>query len=137
MMRKIFTLLGGLSLFGSVALVGCHSDSNKLLTADKDQAAQFIYKAQAYATEKTRLYDLTGSAYVTCIQNPAHFDNPFIKNAQNPCGAFLVTMVEYAKQSKGFSDVTLSDLKDPDVAKRLNDAIFSYQSTGGQSGNVQ
>ncbi|OGT30628.1 MAG: hypothetical protein A3E87_06610 [Gammaproteobacteria bacterium RIFCSPHIGHO2_12_FULL_35_23] len=112
-------------------LTACHN-SNKLLTTDKKQAAKFIYQAEWYAEVTTSLYDSTGSAYIACVYDPTHFDNPFVKNYSHGCDRFFKAMLDYAKRDVNYSNLTLYNLKDKAVAARLNDELFIYESTAGE-----
>ncbi|MCB1826826.1 MAG: hypothetical protein KDH94_00275, partial [Coxiellaceae bacterium] len=93
--------------------------------------AAFLVKAQNYAEEKTKLYDMVGSVYMTCVTNPEHYTNPFLHQKKNPCHQFFRVMSDYAKKSKAFHDVSISDLKNIAVVKRLENLITAYQVAGG------
>ena len=137
-MKSHTILLGSAALAGILVIAGCHSSGgNKLLTANKNKAASFIYQAEKYASQKTRLYDSMGSAYTACIENPAHFNNPFKKTGENGCKKYFKAMVAYAKTTKAFAFTTVSDLEDKAVLARLSNEIFAYQSTGGQGNEVK
>jgi len=109
-------------VFTTFALTGCHS--NPLLTAKKDQAVKFLVAAQNEASQKTHLYDSGQSVYVTCVQNPSHYDNPLDQTAKNPCDGYLQTMVSYASQTKDFKGLTLGDLKNQTVIKNLGQSVL-------------
>lgn len=129
---KRYFLLTALSTFvASLSLVGCGSHNNPLLTAKKAQAVKFLVAAQDAASQKTHLYDSSASVYVTCVQNPAHFDNPLNKSAANPCGHYFQEMVDYAKQTQNFKGLKVSDLKDPAVAKKLAKPLIQEMVNSG------
>ena len=115
-----------------INLNACH-DSNKLLTNDPQQAVKFLYQAEVYAAEETHFYDSAGSAYLACIQNQNHFNNPFAADGDNGCEKFLAAMAQYAQRDKNFNGLTVGDLKDPAVAKRLQDDLFNYELAQGQN----
>lgn len=131
MKKSMIVAISVLAIIG-IGLATRHSDSqNILLTADKNSAAEFLYHAEGYASQKTHVYYATGSVYSLCVTDPSHFDNPFDHSAKNPCGAYLESMLSYSEKSKQFNNITMSDLNNKAVVDRLSDALFSYESTGG------
>lgn len=122
--RKLKTLLtGGAIIAFFFMLVACHSEPNPLLKAKPKTALHWIYAAQYVASKKTHVYDFTDSAYLVCVTNPSHFNNP-LTGAKNRCGEFLQAMVDYAKKSPGFKDLTVSDLKDKAVIARFQKQLM-------------
>ena len=118
------------SVFGLSACVGHH---NVLLTADKAKTAKFLYDAQMYASKKTNFYNMMGTTYEVCVTNPHHFDNPFAKVKTHPCDGLFNAMVEYAQKSKAYSSVTVDDLNDKAVIKRLDKELFNEAMNQGSS----
>lgn len=147
LLKRATLITGSLMIAISAGLTGCHDD-NPLLTAPTSEAAGFLYRAQNAASKQTHLYDASGRAYELCVTNPSHYDNPFRPLAKNPCDRFLQAMVTYAKTEKikkagkagkpthPFRGLTVADLKDPAVIKRLHEALFAEASTEGQSDHL-
>jgi hypothetical protein len=122
---------------GAFILAGCqHHDSNPLLTTNKNEAAQFLYQAQNSASQKTHLYDASGSAYVSCVKNPEHFSNPISPSGNKGCIKFLHAMLNYAKSHQNYKTLTYSDLNNSAVTRRLGSIVLDFQSTGGQKSQV-
>ena len=121
-----------IAILGSIcvsvlSIAGCHSGGNKLLSAPKKQTAEFLFKAQNYASENTHIYDSVGSAYIRCLQNPAHFNNPFLHGSVNRCDVFFKEMGAFAKNSKQYQSVTVEDLKDKKLIKRFSAELQTLQ----------
>jgi hypothetical protein len=107
----------------TLLLSACHN-SNPLLTQNKKETVQFILNAQNYASEQTHLYDSVGSVYLDCLNNPLHFSNPFAKQNDKGCENIFKQMLIYAKKTKHFSSLSLNNLKDKQVEKRVGKAVF-------------
>ncbi len=65
--------------------------------------------------------------------HPERFNNP-ITGAKNRCSQFFEAMLQYSKSTKVFSDITISDLNNKAVAKRMysnrvGDLIGDYVGT--------
>lgn len=124
------TTFAAAALVAALGLTACHSHSNPLLTAKKAKAVKFLVAAQDYASTKTHLYYATDSVYVTCIKNPSHFNNPLNSAAPNPCANYLKAMSEYTSKAGGIKDVSVSDLQDSAVIKKLGNALSQAQTAG-------
>lgn len=118
------------SVFGLSACAGHH---NVLLTADKAKTAQFLYDAQMVASKKTNFYNMMGTTYEVCVTNPHHFDNPFAKVKTHPCDGLFKAMVAYAQKSKTYASVTVDDLNNKAVIKRLHTELFNEAMNQGSS----
>lgn len=111
----------------AMSLAGCHGHSgNALLLQPKHTVVAFILQAEKYASQKTHLYYANGGTYGMCVVNPKHFMNPFQPNAKNPCHQFFEAMVDYASHTQAFHQISVSDLNNPAVIKRINPAFTQY-----------
>lgn len=118
-----------------LTLTACHKPQNPLLTANTNQAINFLIKIQQKASEKTGLYNSSDSVYTTCVKNPSHFNNPFSPSAKNPCDAYLQTMVSLAQKATGdqkqFANLTLANLKDSAVVNKLSKPLLDAMINQG------
>ena len=105
-------------------ITGCRQHKNPLLAAKQSEAVKFLINAENYASNKKHLYYFMESVYLTCVQDPQHFDNPFNPNEKNPCKSYLNTMTDYAQQTKQFKGLKVNDLTDPVALKKLEKPLF-------------
>lgn len=125
-------LLMSSALCATLLLSACGSSgSNPLLTQKKEKAMAFLRQAEGYASQKTHVYYASGSVYVTCMVNPKHFDNPFIKDAKNPCQDYVKTMLDVPNKPAAFKGLRYSQLISPSVTKRLGTALDERDEIGG------
>ncbi len=124
MKKQAIALLGVIT--ATALLAGCHHGENKLLKEPKKDVVKFLSDAQTYASEKTKVYDASINTYNRCVTNPQHFNNPFT-GEKGQCKKFFTAMLEYSKKSKVFNGITMSDLNNKAVVKRIGDGIQNYQ----------
>lgn len=123
--------------FAGLGLCACHAQTdNPLITQPKSNVANFIYRAESYATQKTHLYDATQSIYAVCVTNPNHFVTPFNKTRISPCTQYFKQMALYAHTTNGkFSTVSVDNLKDKQVLARLGKVLQQTELNGVTSTN--
>ncbi len=126
MKKQAIALLGVIT--ATALLAGCHHGDNKLLKEPKKDVVKFLSDAQAYASEKTKVFSANLDTYNICVTNPSHFDNP-ITHEKNHCPQFFKAMVEYSKRSKLFSGIDVSDLNNKAVINRIVNAVSNYDTT--------
>lgn len=116
---------------------GCSPHKNVLLTANKVEAAKFIVAAETYAIVHGKISGFVDSGlYSKCFHDMSALDNPFQKVSQHRCSDFLDQMVDYAKTTKNFKSVTVSDLKNYKVFPRLEALIYDFEDTEGDPGRM-
>lgn len=128
-MNKTILLTHSAAILGSSLLGACSKHTNPLLTADKVKAARFIEEASQYAVKQGQFKGFMNSEnYYKCYHNIAALDNPFQKTNSHQCIKFFDFMVRYAKSTKAFNSVTVSDLRDAKVIPRLNQYIQKFDN---------
>lgn len=121
------------SLMG-LALAGCSRHTNPLLTEPVNVVAKWLYQNELTAMEKLRFYDSDSSIYLACVNDSQRFDNPMRQQSgQQRCQRFFTELVQLAKNSKHFTRLTVDDLNNQAVAKRIGVALNRLVMSEGQS----
>lgn len=113
-------------------LSACH-DSNPLLTQPIKPTAKQVYNAEINAMQQSHLYDAMQNVYLTCLTNPNHYNAPFGKPGVIRCETFFKALHSELIQDDSFKSLTLDNVKDKAVAKRLHKALTNLFQTDGQS----
>lgn len=116
----------------TVALSACHSD-NPLLTQPVKPTAKIVYNAEIKAMQKSHLYDAMNNVYLVCLTNPSHFNTPFSKPGIIRCEVFFKAILKELQQHPKLKSLTLDNIKDKAVAKRLHTPMTNLFQTEGQS----
>ena len=96
----------------AMSLASC-SGNNPLKSQDSNDAARFLVSASQHAEVKMGLTtDLGGYYYEECIEG---------KRSEKLCNKLYQNMVVYAKTTQAFKSLTVSDLEDKAVFKKLKD----------------
>jgi len=137
-MNKKMMLTAATVLLGATLMTACSEHSNVLLTANKMKAAEFIVSAELYALTHGKIPGFVDSGfYGKCYRDIEALDNPFKKESHHKCTDFLNQMVAYAKTTKDFKTVTVSDLTNEKVYSRLERYISDFETTEGDSDQMK
>ncbi len=115
-------------------LAACSGRSNPLLTGPVHVVAKWLYHNELKAMAVLHFYDTDGSIYLACVRDPQRFNNP-INQQSGPqrCQQLFHELVQLAKQSNQFKQLTISDLNNQAVAKRVGKALSQLVMSEGQS----
>ncbi len=113
-------------------LSACH-DSNPLLTQPIKSTAKIVYNAEIKAMQDSHVYDAMGNVYLNCLSNPGHYDEPFGQSGNKRCESFFNALLKELQKQPKFNNLSLSNLKDPKVGKRLSKPMINLFQTEGQS----
>lgn len=104
-------IIAGLMLSGlALSVVGCSPKaSNPLVTSNADDAAQFLVKASNYAEVKINKH-FGDNGYLQCMNR---------QKDKATCYTLFKYMVRYAKSSPQFKNITVDDLTENPVWKKL------------------
>jgi len=108
---KIGGLVVGVSLVALLA--ACSSHHNPLKTAESDVAAKFLVSASQAAEKQRHVFNAPGGYYYgECMSG----------KAKKPlCTKLYKAMVSFAETTTTFKGVTVSDLSDAHMFKRLKE----------------
>lgn len=119
-------------VLGSSLIVACSPHKNVLLTANKMKAAEFIVSAERYALTHGKIQGFVDSGlYAKCYRDIEALDNPFKKESHHKCSDLFNGMVAYAKTTKNFKSVSVSDLNNAKTYTRLQQYIGDFETTEG------
>jgi hypothetical protein len=114
---KVSVKVGGLMIGSCILLAACSSHINPLKTVRAKAAGQFLVVASQIAEKKLSLFNGSGGQYYgACMQGKAR--KPLCKNLYQ-------AMLDYAKTTRTFKDITLQDLTEKSVFKSLE---VNYQA---------
>lgn len=124
-MNKKLVTLASADILTTTMLIGCQRQvRNPLMTESKAKATQFIQKAQAYADTHANL-ELANNQispkqlYLKCAENLNYLKGTEGKKGYPPCRTYLLSMIEYAKTTDDFKDMTVDWLRASPVLHRL------------------
>ena len=125
-------MLKGIKVSGIVcvlALAGCHSGPNPLKVNPQKKVFSFLIKAGHAAENQLKFHPWgIGSIYRECMANPQHF-----RNGDAICEKVFSAMAKYGQtKTKDFSNVTVSDLKDPVYFKKISTPFTDFVFHLGQ-----
>ena len=108
---KVGVKVGELMIGSCVLLVACSSHLNPLKTVRPKVAGQFLVAASQIAEKKLSLFNGSGGQYYgACMEGKAR--KPL-------CKKLYQAMLNYAKTTRTFKDITLHDLTEKAVFKSL------------------